>query len=192
MDSTTWITIILNLIIFAAIIYTAKMQKTEIASLKGTVSSLNISIAAQEKVINSMAKLSEIIDIEKYQKHIATFEGLVEKNAELTLNVMKSDLNLEFKQKDQMKEKRMQELELRYFDLLKFTLGVIIFVHPDDRYKLIKDFGIKAHEKYFENYLKKMENFWIYPSKYKYKIGLEEYLREKYESTKDNNLDSST
>lgn len=71
-ESSTLISIIINLLVLGCLVYTARMQKQKIDALTNTVDSLKETILAQEKVVSAMEKWNQIIDVERLAKNFKT------------------------------------------------------------------------------------------------------------------------
>lgn len=167
MDFSTWIT---NCIVIIGFIVTGWFQKKRIDSLRQNVSSLEKTIAAQENALSAMERAANIIDVEKYQKHMNTFENLVERNNALTLKKMEQELIEKFQKQDELKSKRSREvinlLLKYYFDMIKFSINALYYVHADERKALVNNLQFPVHREFLLEHLERIKDIWLYPSKY--------------------------
>lgn len=155
-----WSSLITDGIVVLGFIITGWFQKKKIDALKHNVNSLEKTVSAQDKLIRDMETAVKIIDIEKYNKHIKTFEDLVETNAQKTIEIMKRDLD---EQQSSTKTKYEHLME-KTTDLLKMVGVSLAYVHPSQREQLINDtMEVPFLRDAFLQSLDKMKNSWIGP-----------------------------
>ena len=137
----------------------------KIDALKQNVCSLESTVSAQEKVVKSMESAAHVIDVEKYSKHIKTFEELIE--------------NIAKKQVEQIKESRT-EMTKHYVDLLQVFVKNLIYAHPKHRRQLIDGIQYQLVKASLLTAIEQIEDMWIAPpdSELSFALGLEGALKK--------------
>ncbi len=134
-SSLNWSSFITDIIVIVGFIITGCFQHKKIDALKQNIHSLEGTISAQDNLIRDMEKAVKIIDVEKYGKHIRTFEDLVERNAQKTIEAMKK----EFDEQQTGITTKFKHLMEKTIDLLRMVGISLLYVHPSQREQLVID-----------------------------------------------------